>query len=259
MSLLTQKNRDELDVLGFTVVKNVLHSSQLRVLNRRLSELCELEGEQAGHEFRREPGALRLANLVDKGTCFQELIAHPLMIESAQAVLGSAWKLGSLNFRSALPGQGHQPLHCDMGMLPDSSGFNVFNSIWLLDDFTPHNGSTRIVPGTHRSGLLPSHALPEPSATHKQEVRVYACAGDVILTNAHVWHGGTTNHTLQPRRSLHGFYVRADLPQQQYQKNLLSLATQQRLTPQLRKILALDDPHNDELCQVGSGKSGFMQ
>lgn len=86
-----------------------------------------------------------------------------------------------------------------------------------------------------------------------------AAAGDVILMNAHLWHGGTANRTSAPRRSLHAFFVRGDQPQQQYQRRLLRPETQAALSPALRRILALDDPRNDQLSAHGSGRSGFLR
>ena len=65
-----------------------------------------------------------------------------------------------------------QPLHCDMGALPDAGGNWVCNTIWLLDDFTPENGPTRCVPGTHKSGKLPQEAMADPAAPHPDEVKV---------------------------------------------------------------------------------------
>ena len=77
--------------------------------------------------------------------------------------------------------------------------------------------------------------------------------------NAHMWHGGTANRTAFPRRALHGFYTRFDKPQQQYQKQLLRAETIVRLSPELRKILALDDPLNDTLSSAQTGMSGFLK
>jgi len=58
---------------------------------------------------------------------------------------------------------------------------------------------------------------------------------------------------------MHSFYCRRDQPQQQYQRRLLRPETQARLTPDLRWLLALDDPLNDRLSAQASGKSGFMK
>jgi hypothetical protein len=49
------------------------------------------------------------------------------------------------------------------------------------------------------------------------------------------------------------------MPQQQYQRRLLRAETQARLSPDLRWLLALDDPLNDRLSQESSGKSGFLK
>jgi len=144
-------------------------------------------------------------------------------------------------------------------LLMDGSGFRVCNTIWLLDDFTPENGATRAVPGSHRWMQRPQAVLEDPNATHPEEVLVTGKAGDVVIMNSHTWHGGTTNHTDRPRRALHCLYVRGDVPQQQYQKKLLRPDTQARVAPGVRRILALDDVRNDELCASGVQLSGFMK
>jgi ectoine hydroxylase-related dioxygenase (phytanoyl-CoA dioxygenase family) len=84
-------------------------------------------------------------------------------------------------------------------------------------------------------------------------------AGTVVVMNAHMWHGATANRTDRQRRAMHAFYTRRDKPQQQYQKKLLSMEVQRRLSPSLRKLLALDDPVNDELSSRFSGASGFLK
>jgi ectoine hydroxylase-related dioxygenase (phytanoyl-CoA dioxygenase family) len=77
--------------------------------------------------------------------------------------------------------------------------------------------------------------------------------------NAHVWHGGTANRTDAPRLAMHAFYCRRDKPQQQYQKQLLRPEVQAALTPELRELLALDDPLNDALSANVTVRSGFMK
>jgi ectoine hydroxylase-related dioxygenase (phytanoyl-CoA dioxygenase family) len=257
---MTEEEKRLLQEQGYLIVRAVMDPAWLAELQTATARLLEEEGSNAGGEFRKEAGSDRLANLVDKGECFQRLVSHPLMMEAAEVVLGPDWKLSSLNYRAALPGdRSQQPLHCDMGLVPDARGNAVFNSIWMLDDFTPENGPTRFVPGSHKSGVLPQSVLADPNAPHPDEMVALGKAGDVVLTNAHMWHGGTANRTGVPRRSLHGFYVRGDQPQQQYQKRLLRPETQAGLSPLLRRVLALDDERNDAVSAVGSGKSGFLK
>jgi ectoine hydroxylase-related dioxygenase (phytanoyl-CoA dioxygenase family) len=252
--------KQQMDRDGFAPLREFMSPDLLEALRRRTAEVEAEEGDRAGSEFKQESGAKRLANLVDKGEVFEQMIACPEILEVIEHVLGPEYKLGSLNYRSAYPNEGGlQPLHVDMGLLIDDSGSRVCNTIWLLDDFTPENGATRAVPGSHHWKQRPQAVLEDANAPHPQEVLVTGKAGDVVIMNSHCWHGGTTNHTDKPRRALHCLYVRRDVPQQQYQKKLLREETQARLSPQLRRILALDDPFNDELCASGVQLSGFMK
>lgn len=257
---MTAAEQQELDRDGYTVIPRFLDGQLIETLRNRIEELYEIEGEDAGSEFRKEPGARRLANLVDKGEIFQRLIAMPRILELVGHVLGPRFKLSSFNARSANPHSNEaQPLHCDAGAVADASGFWVCNTIWLLDDFTPDNGATRVVPGSQNWCKLPQEVLAEPNQPYPDEVLLLAPAGSVIVMNTHAWHGGTANNSSAPRRALHAFYCRSDKPQQQYQKRLLRPETQARVSPELRALLALDDPLNDELSSTGSNASGFLK
>jgi ectoine hydroxylase-related dioxygenase (phytanoyl-CoA dioxygenase family) len=232
----------------------------LNELRRRILELFDEEGDRAGHEFKQEEHAHRLSNLVDKGEVFQRAVALPVVLERVRHVLGAGMKLSSLNARSADPGTDEgQPLHVDMGGIPDEKGYWVCNTVWLLDDFTPENGATRMIPGSHKWGTRPQDVLADPLAHHPDEVLLTGKAGSIAVMNAHMWHGGTANRTSAPRLAMHAFYCRNDKPQQQYQKRLLRPDIQAALGPELRALLALDDPINDELSAAPAVRSGFLK
>jgi hypothetical protein len=257
---VTKEQLQQLDELGWAALPGAMDDDLLAEVRGRVEQLWDDEGENAGAEFRKEPGARRLANLVDKGEVFARVVSNSQVLEPVRHVLGEDFKLSSLNARSTDPWSPEcQPLHCDAGAVADESGFFVCNTIWLLDDFTPANGATRIVPGSQHWRTLPQQALTDPQAPHPEETLVLGKAGTVVVMNTHAWHGGTANRTGQPRRALHAFYTRGDRPQQQYQKALLRPETQARLSPELRRILALDDPRNDELSSKISGMSGFLR
>ena len=258
--LMTAEERNHLDSVGYVVVEEVLDAERLTQVRNRVEELYELEGENAGSEFRKEEGSRRLANLVDKGEIFERLIAMPRILELVEHVLGPRFKLSSFNARSANPYSSEaQPLHCDASALPDNKGFWVCNTIWLLDDFMAENGATRVIPGSQNWRELPQEALADPVGTHPQEILLTAPAGSVVVMNTHAWHGGTANRTGNHRRALHAFYCRSDKPQQQYQKRLLRPETQARLSPEVRRLLALDDPVNDQLSAPERKASGFLK
>jgi hypothetical protein len=255
--VLTDADRRQLDEEGYLVLPGLMAPELLGALRRRIEELFDEEGALAGSEFKQEPEARRLANLVDKGEIFEDVILTPRVLECMAHILGARFKLSSLNARSTDPHSASgQPLHADSGAIADEAGYFVAKSVWLLDDFTAENGATRFVAGSHRWRRLPE---PDFYEAHPGEQLVLGKAGDVVVMNAHMWHGGTANRTAIPRRAMHVYYTRYDQPQQQYQKRWLSAAVQARLSPAARGILALDDALNDELSATGSGKSGFMK
>jgi ectoine hydroxylase-related dioxygenase (phytanoyl-CoA dioxygenase family) len=257
---LSETDRRQLDDVGFVVLPNFMGAALLDELRQRVAELFAEEGDQAGAEFKQEPGARRLANLADKGAVFRRVIALPRLLDYVCHVLGPACKLSSLNVRSVKPHWSQsQPLHCDMAAIADEQGYWVCNTVWMLDDVTPDNGAIRAVPGSHRWRQLPQDVLADPRAPHPDEVLVTGPAGTVAVMNAHVWHAGGGNHTAAWRTALHAFYCRRDKPQQQFQKRLLRPEVQQELSPELRHILALDDPLNDRLSAEVAVRSGFMK
>src|SRR5438105_2047184 len=245
---MTAQQQTQIDRDGYVVLKDFMSDSFLSEVRDRVDELFAAEGCRAGSEFKQEPQTRRLSNLVDKGEVFARAIALPDILECVRHVLGPELKLSSLNVRSANPHSDWvQPLHADMGAIPDEKGYWVCNTVWMLDDFTEENGAIRMIPGTHKSGKLPQEMLEDPMAPHPDEVLLTGSAGTVVVMNAHMWHGGTANYTAAHRRAMHAFYCRWDKPQQQYQKKLLRPEVQSQLSPEVRKLLALDDPLNDEL------------
>jgi len=258
--MLSEEDKRQLDEQGCLILEDLMGFEMLGELRERIDELFVEEGEQAGSEFKQEPNARRLANLVNKGAAFERAIEAPRVLECMAHVLGPAFKLSSLNVRVAGPKSNcAQPLHADSGAVADDLGYWVSNTVWMLDDFTAENGAIRLVPGSHKWRQLPQDALTDPTAPHPGEVLLTGRAGTVVVMNAHMWHGATANRTAGQRRAMHAFYTRRDKPQQQYQKKLLSADVQAHLSPSLRHLLALDDPLNDELSSRLSGASGFLK
>jgi ectoine hydroxylase-related dioxygenase (phytanoyl-CoA dioxygenase family) len=258
--MLSDSEKQQLDEKGYLVLAGLMSREVLEGLRRRVEELFSEEGARAGSEFKQEPHARRLANLVNKGDIFERAIETPRVLECMAHVLGPEFKLSSLNVRAAdANADCGQPLHADSGAVADEQGYWVCNSVWMLDDFTTENGAIRMVPGSHRWRRLPQDALADPVAPHPDQELLTGSAGTVVVMNAHMWHGATANRTAGQRRAMHAFYARRDKPQQQYQKKLLSAEVQARLNPSLRKLLALDDPLNDELSSRFSGASGFLK
>jgi ectoine hydroxylase-related dioxygenase (phytanoyl-CoA dioxygenase family) len=260
MAGMTDAQKRQLDEQGYVVLERAMDAALLNGLRRRILELFAEEGDRAGSEFKTEAHAHRLANLVDKGDVFTRAIGLAAVVDCVRHVLGGDLKLSSLNARSADPnGDVGQPLHVDMAAIADDRGYWVCNTVWLLDDFTAENGATRMIPGSHKWRKRPQDELADPMAPHPDEILLLGKAGSIAVMNAHMWHGGTANRSAAPRLAMHAFYCRRDKPQQQYQKRLLRPEVQAGLSPELRYLLALDDPLNDELSANVTVRSGFLK
>jgi hypothetical protein len=244
---LTAAEKDFLDNQGYLNLGQLLSANEVEKINKRISSLLYAEGDKAGSELLgspyirhpKEAGADRLADLVNKGEVFDIFYTHPRVLAAMAHVLGQSLKLSSLNYRAAKPGMGSQKLHVDWHEAVAPGEYKVCNSIWLLDDFSKENGATRIVPGTHLSGQLPQDVLSNPEATHPDEVIINAPAGSVFIFNSHAWHGGTTNHTKNIRRSIHSYFCRSDQPQQVDQSRYIKKETLNRLSEAAIRILGL--------------------
>ncbi len=236
---LAESEAARLDNDGFVILEHVLSEAAVSRLRERSDELLAQEGADAGKEVHQEAGTARLADLVNKDPLFDQCFTHPRVLAGIFRVLGTDFKLSSLNSRAALPGAGLQSLHVDWHEAVGAGEFQVCNSIWLLDDFTAENGATRVVPGSHRSGLIPSMAMVDPSLCHPNEVLLTGPAGSVVIFNSHTWHGGTLNRTTLPRRALHAYFCRRELPAQLDQRRFLRPATFSRLTPAARYVLGV--------------------
>lgn len=243
--MLTKQEIEFLDTYGYLDLGQLLTVEHVKKMNDRIDELMQAEGENAGAELAeskyirhpKEEGADRLADLVNKGPVFDVFYTHPRVLAGIEAVLGQAYKLSSLNYRAAKPKQGLQKLHVDWKNTVVNDAYQVCNSIWLLDDFTAHNGSTRIVPRSHKWSNLPDEVMTDPYDKHPDEIRIIAPAGSVFIFNSHVWHGGTTNNTEKVRRSIHSYFCTREQPQQIDQKKYIIEATLQRIGDRGRRIL----------------------
>src|SRR5260370_37670683 len=182
---MTEAERFELDKNGYLVLENRMEPALPDQVRRRVDELFEEEGDQAGSEFNEEPHSRRLANLVDKGEIFERIIQAPRVLECMEHVLGPRFKLSSLNVRSADPETDwSQPLHADSGAVADAEGYWVCNSVWMLDDFTERNGATRMCPGSHRWSATPQDVGTDRYAPHPQQALLTAPSAPVVVMTA---------------------------------------------------------------------------
>jgi ectoine hydroxylase-related dioxygenase (phytanoyl-CoA dioxygenase family) len=174
--------------------------------------------DEQGHKFKNDFNGyttLRLGGILGLSRASADLIAHPLVMEVADAVLKrhcSNYRIGSTTAIEIHPGEQAQVLHRDDGFypmrLPDVE-FQI-SAMWALDDFTIENGATRIVPGSH-------HDRDNDSVDENNVEQAVMPRGSVLFYLGSTLHGGGANTTNAPRTGLINTYSLGWLRQEENQ------------------------------------------
>lgn len=253
----------QLDEDGFFIVEGVLPDATVDRMRSEFERIHAVENDRGGHEVHVEPGARRISNIFNKTDAFDACLEIPEVLGAAHYLLGEI-KVHGANLRDPVQGYGKQDLHVDVPKLFDDDWW-VVNAMIMMDDMTPDNGPTRVVPGSHRWApinvpyvnqgdweprpLSPEEAARVPEdlgAPYPGEVLVTAPAGSTIICNSSMWHAGTLKRSNTYRRMLHLTYTRRDLPQQLVQLDHLTPELYGRMSPVHRYLLEIEPPRGGD-------------
>lgn len=257
---LTPEQKRAFDQDGFFIAEDVFTPAEVAEMCAEFDRLRDIEGEFGGHEVHIEPGAPRLSNMFNKSAAFDRCLTCAPTLGAAHRLMGEIHTM-SVNGRDPMRGQGNQPLHADMPRLHPTD-WRAVNSMIMLDDMTLDNGPTRVVPGSHNwapinvpdvnmfdvrpedvpvSDADRPRIPADPGAPYPGEVKVTGKAGSVAVVSGHIWHGGTVNVSGAPRRVLHLFIGRRDVPQQFRERDHLTPELHDRASPALKYLLDIED------------------
>lgn len=222
---------DQVEGRGYAMVHGVLSEAERVFLRGTLDHVYAIyDPEQDG--LQRVPGYHFSSNLVNKNPFFETLFLRSPVYDIARLILGEDCILSSLNSFEPLKDQGNQGLHRDGPPRPPE-GTLALNSMWSVDGMDRENGATRLIPGSHL------HAE-GPPADEQGIIYAEVPPGSVVVTNAHILHAASANHSGRRRRVMHGYFTRRGRPQQTEQRKFLSVQVQARLSPLARRVLAID-------------------
>jgi hypothetical protein len=168
---------------GYVHLRRILSRPELEAMHRAWDLSLVQPGADQSPDANWAPSALR------EDPAFAVCLTHPQVMGLVGALLGGEVLLRDLHGRAPPVGHGRQGLHVDWT-----------NAFWVLDDMAPENGALRLVPGTHRAGQPPRGTWAQPHGSHPREVAVRAHAGDVIVADPRLWHGGSLNQSGRRRR-----------------------------------------------------------
>ena len=207
---------------GYCIIADALDAAQVSALRRRLRAQADAE-RAAGldHTYQADAEGDHINQwvyaLINKGDEFLALPMHPTVRGIAGHVLGKEHLLSSFDAHITYPSNKEMPLHTDQWWMPQPSMPGtahirvgdmgrqsaamgsperattpitppmVVNAMWMLSDFTAENGATRLMPGSHLSGMQPDPGQTYATAT------VEAPAGSVLIWEGRTWHAAGLN------------------------------------------------------------------
>ena len=184
-------DREQLHRDGYALLRGVIPAERLVALRAAFDA-----GVRPSDQWPVPRGIGWRHSLLDLDPHAQAVCRLPEVRAAVGELIGERFFLSQVEGREPLAGGGQQSLHRDLSS--QRPGDTVSALAWF-DDYGPWNGATRIVPGSHRP------APGEPSfdfGDESRSVQLSGCAGDILVFDADLVHGGTLNPAGARRRSI---------------------------------------------------------
>jgi hypothetical protein len=221
-----EQNLLDLEVYGLTVltpsqINAALGLADGELCHRMLDATMRIASEDSGVEHDQERGVhsegvattpgsaptqFLLYSYLTRDPVFELVVQHPLALPLIEYYLGNDCNLSSLTCfikwaggRSEGKGMG---MHIDSAAAnkngepsPSTQAPHVFNTNWILTDYTQENGCFAIIPGSHRWQRRPMVEHMEQLHAEEEMVPVEAPAGSCLIFHGNVWHGAFDKKT----------------------------------------------------------------
>jgi len=255
---------DDLDRHGYCIVRDVLGAEAVRRITGRIaSRKAGVGAPERGDD---EPVDWdRLAGdewvLLTAGQDgLDDLVLHPVALALARHLLGERFHLSGFSAHVAHPGNEPMGLHTDQWWMPQPvmpgepslrpgditrerqphgnpepvsraiAPAVVLNVMWAVTDFTAETGATRLVPGSHLSGV-------HPDSKTWPTVDAEVPAGGAVIWDARTWHASGINRSGTPRIGVTTTYCAVQFRQMHNFPFALRPESQAVLSNELRDLL----------------------
>ena len=250
---------------GFTIIPNVISERKCE----RYKKLLEKTYDKYSDKYVNSKEVDSLAdkslekvvyNLHNKNLSWFKLFEHRSVLNILDKILkegsynnSEPYYLNNISARCPLQGNRGQQIHLDSN-LPGVNYNIVTNVIWYFDDVNEDNGTTILVPGSHKFLRYADN-----SKKIKNKFYIKAKKGSVLIFNANVWHGGSAKSNNNSRWALVLGYARWFIkPSFDYMENTPK-KIYDKLTKKQKSILGFDlIPPKDEFTRV-TRRSKFFE
>ena len=183
---------------GYAIIEDVIDPQEAQRLDACARRLME-HGE----------GYLSMEGSLNVLPEIAPLCTHPVIMEVCEGILGEGFYLANnVAMKWCKPGALPGGLHCcpaDADGSYPGDPITRLQVFWLLTDYTPENGATRIIPFSQHTRRRPRRD------EYQHEIAVVGKSGSVLLFNDCCWHrsGGNTT-TDQHRMAANILYMPAN-------------------------------------------------
>ena len=211
---------------GYLAVPDLLMRDEVAGLQAALAELLErARGLTESNEqfFVAEgadgrPGVTRVRNPIARHDAFRELISHPKLLDLVEALIGPDIQFvhSKINLNPPRNEWAAYPWHQDWPFNPHTN-LDMLAVMIPLVDATEENGCLRVVPGSHKLGLvdhrhgrlfgvIDRELVGDPA----RQLSLVAPAGAVTLHHCCLLHSSTANRGTASRNAILFDYRSAD-------------------------------------------------
>ncbi|XP_065175135.1 uncharacterized protein Mb3657-like [Sycon ciliatum] len=257
---------------GYSVLPGLVSADDVQKAKSIIVEHSESHSDkvthfQGGQESRRLLQR-RVWNLLNKGEVFERIVQLPRLMEAVGAFLGDQFCMGSVAANRILPGGPGQEPHIDYpywDMHKPSSFPNNINASFplncqvtiLLDEFTPQNGATAILPGSQVWCRYPQEG--EEKMFFDKCERMVGKAGDGVIFFGLAWHCAMPNHSSRDRTGVLIQYLPKFVKPMEDQRAGVSQRVLERATPELKQLMGLTYPYPQVLDEAAAGNTEGRQ
>lgn len=214
---------------GYLILPNLLSAKDCADIRRAVHPLLGEPGRNAfeGVKTRRAYSVMAKTRAVD------QLVDHPRVLALLDRLLDPNYLLSQLQVIDIGAGESAQIEHFDDAMYPIPRPRPALSAatVWAIDEFTPDNGATVVLPGSHHWD-----SQRRPATSDKRRPAVMP-AGSCVFFLDTLWHGGGANTTDRNRLAVTAQYCQPWLRSQE----AFALSTPQdivrQLSPDLQRML----------------------
>ncbi|MGI9613471.1 MAG: phytanoyl-CoA dioxygenase family protein [Acidimicrobiales bacterium] len=185
---------------GWVMLSGFLSSGAVAEVRAVCAQLLDLPPELQVAGDKPVAGTHHLMKLDERSDLVASVANDGRLLAVVAEILGTRFQPSQISYRSPQPTFGGQKLHGDDPPKLDGGPDSVATAIVALVDFTENNGTTRIVPGSHRRPDLQRQSGSLDS--HPDEVKLTGPAGTAFVFSGHVLHSGTPNRSSTERPAL---------------------------------------------------------